>query len=206
MRRSAIERANQNAYFHSRLFCEMHDFHGNDKCTHLRTVNSNAFQTETSKMADRDPEREENQNDLVEKTEKFLRDGCGCSHGAKGGPCSKELQEETVLFNLNNCLELTTAELDLVVLANIQAFTRSETIGTKRNRRPRSNFQFQSSCICTEMFLHLYGLSYSQFRHLKEHYKQHGVFPRTHGNSKMVSSRTLMETARNFPETHIPMQ
>lgn len=127
-------------------------------------------------MADRDPERAEDQNDLVEKTKKFLRDGCGCSHGAKGGPCFKELQEETVLFNLNNCLELTTAELDLVVLANIQAFTRSETIGTKRNRSPRSNFQFQSSCICKEMFLHLYGLSYSRFRRLKEHYEQHGIF------------------------------
>ena len=141
-------------------------------------------------MADRDPERAENQNDLVEKTKKFLCDGCGCSHGAKGGPCSKELQEETVLFNLNNCLELTTAELDLVVLANIQAFTRSETIGTKRNRSPRSNFQFQSSCICKEMFLHLYGLSYSRFRRLKEHYEQHGIFLHTHGNSKKLPSNT----------------
>ena len=145
-------------------------------------------------MADRDLERAENQNDLVEKTKKFLRDGCGCSHGAKGGPCSKELQEETVLFNLNNCLELTTAELDLVVLANIQAFTCSETIGTKRNRSPRSNFQFQSSCICKEMFLHLYGLSYSRFRRLKEHYEQHGIFPRTHGNSKKLPSNTHPHT------------
>ena len=136
----------------------------------LKDCEFKRIQTETSKMEHCDPERAENQNDLVEKTKKSLRDGCGCSHGAKGGPCSKELQEETVLFNLNNCLELTTAELDLVVLANIQAFTRSETIGTKRNRSPRSNFQFQSSCICKEMFLHLYGLSYSRFRRLKEHY------------------------------------
>ena len=58
-------------------------------------------------MADHDPERAENRNGPVEKTKKFLHDGCGCSHGAKGGPCSKELLEETVLFNLNTCLELT---------------------------------------------------------------------------------------------------
>ena len=87
-------------------------------------------------MADRDLERAENQNDLVEKTKKFLRDGCGCSHGAKDGPCSKELQEETVLFNLNNCLELTTAELDLVVLANIQALRAVRPLVLKETEVP----------------------------------------------------------------------
>ena len=85
--------------------------------------------------------------DLVEKTKNFLRDGCGCSHGAKGGPCSREFREETVLFNLNNCLELTRGELDLVILANIQAFTHNKYAGTKRNRSPRCNFQFQSMFI-----------------------------------------------------------
>ena len=45
--------------------------------------------------------------------------------------------------------------------------------------------------ICKEMFLHLYGLSYSRFHRLKEHYEQHGIYPHTHGNSKKLPSNTL---------------
>ena len=73
-------------------------------------------------MADVKFEREESENQLIEKALKFLQSGCGCSRGAKGGPCSKQFEEETVLHNLHNCIELTNAELDLVVLASIQAF------------------------------------------------------------------------------------
>lgn len=39
---------------------------------------------------------------------------------------------KTVLFNLYNCLELFHTELDLVVLANIQAFISTEETGEKR--------------------------------------------------------------------------
>ena len=79
------------------------------------------------------------------KVLKFLHSGCGCSRGAKGGPFSKQFEEETVLYNLHNCIKLlTNAKLDLVVLASIQAFTRKEDIGSKRSRSPRCNFQFQS--------------------------------------------------------------
>ena len=59
----------------------------------------------------------------------------------------------------NNCLELPTKELDLVILANIQAVTRFENMGEKRSRSPLCNFLFQSKPICREMFLTLYGLS-----------------------------------------------
>ena len=37
----------------------------------------------------------------------------------------------------------------------------------------------------------LYGLSYSRLRRLKEHYEQHGIYPRTHGNSKKLPSNML---------------
>ena len=40
-----------------------------------------------------------------------MHDGCGCTMGAKGGPCSKQFSNEEVLFNLNNCLELSSGEL-----------------------------------------------------------------------------------------------
>ena len=109
----------------------------------------------------------------------------------KDGPCSSQFTEEAVIANLNNCLELSTKELDLVILANIQAVAHVENVGEKRGRSPCCNFLFKSKSICREMFLTLYGLSYSRFRRLKEHYKNNGLSSRTHGNTKRLPPNTL---------------
>ena len=132
------------------------------------------------------------QNDKVlSKVEKFLRDGCGCSQGIKGGQCSQRFSLEAVMANVNNCLELSHAELNLVILANIQACTSFEVPGKKQKRSPRCNFLFQSLPVCKDMFLHLYAMSYSRFRRLKEHYGNHGISPRVHGNSKRLPQNML---------------
>ena len=77
---------------------------------------------------------------VVSKVEKFLRDGCGCSRGINCGQCSQQFLLEAVMVNVNNCLEPSHTELDLVVLANIQAFTCCESTGEKRKRSPRCKF------------------------------------------------------------------
>ena len=47
--------------------------------------------------------QEEMENEqLIEKVQKIMHDGCGCAFGAKGGPCSGQFSEAEVLFNLNN--------------------------------------------------------------------------------------------------------
>ena len=144
-------------------------------------------------MAEIDQGEMENDR-LIAKVKKFMNDGCGCALGTKSGPCSGQFSEEVVLFNLNNCLELSSVELDLVILASIQAFTHSESIGNKRSRSPRCNFYYQSQPVCKEMFLHFYGLSDSRFRRLKEHYQNHGISPRTHGNAKRLPENTLSQS------------
>ena len=140
--------------------------------------------------------------EIVAKVQKFLQDGCGCSPGTKGGQCCQQFLEEAVLSNLNNCLELSHGELDLVILANIQAFTRIDVIGEKRKRSPRCSFLYQSRPICKEMFLNLYGISYSRFRRLKEHFEKHGISQRVHGNRKRLPCNTLppavAEDVKNF--------
>jgi len=84
-------------------------------------------------MADVDTKvGEETLNKIIERAKKFLFDGCGCSRGSKGGPCSREFKEEAVLFNLNNCRELTKGELNLIILVSIQAFGRNNCIGSKK--------------------------------------------------------------------------
>jgi len=41
------------------------------------------------------------------------------------------------------------------------------------------------------VFLNLYGISYSRFRRLKEHYEAHGLSQRVHGNYRRLSHNTL---------------
>ena len=77
-------------------------------------------------------EHGEDCDEVSEKVKRFLRGGCGSTLGPKNGPCRLQFTEETVLFNLNNCLELSSTELDLVILTSIQAFTRVESIDCKK--------------------------------------------------------------------------
>ena len=98
-----------------------------------------------------------------------------------------------MLFNVNNCVELSHGELDLVILANIQASSNFETTGEKRKRSPRCSFLYLNRPVCKDMFLHLYRISYSRFRRLKEHYEEHGLSPGVHGNHKRLPHNTLLQ-------------
>ena len=88
--------------------------------------------TKTSKMEKEEHAMEFTENasadGIVDSVKKFLESGCKCSRGPKDGPGSSQFTGE-VMANLNNCLELSTKELDLVILANIRAVTRFENIG-----------------------------------------------------------------------------
>ena len=57
------------------------------------------------------------------------------------------------------------------------------------------------------MFLHLYGLSDSRFRRLKEHYQTYGICPRIHGNTKRLPENTLsqvtVEGVRTFLTNYV---
>ena len=144
----------------------------------------------------------ENKESIIANVKKFMQDGCGCRRGLKSSQCSDQLTEETVLDNLYNCLELSYVELDLVVLANIQAFTAIEAIGEKRKRSPPYSFLYRSQPICKEMFLNLYGISKSRFQRLVDHYQNHGISLRIHGNSKRLPYNALpldvAEDIKNF--------
>lgn len=90
--------------------------------------------------------------EIIAKVEKFLQDDCGCSLGKKGGQCSQQFQEITVLSNLNNCLELSHGELDLVILVNIQAFASIDITGEKRKHSARCSFLYLNRPICKDVF------------------------------------------------------
>ena len=92
----------------------------------------------------------------------------------------------------------------LLVVANIQAFTsvESEITEKKKKQSSRSNFLYHSQPVCKEMFLHLYGISYSRFCHLKDHYENHGISQRVHSNNRRLPHntppQTVAEDVKNF--------
>lgn len=131
--------------------------------------------------------------------------GCGCSSAQNGGPCSSLFKKETIIANLYNCREMSTTELDLVIIANIQASTKVEDAnpGQKRKRSPRCSFIYKSIPICKEMFLCLYGIGHSRYRSLKEHYDINGLVPRVHGNAKKLPSNNLSHSTVEDIKTFI---
>ena len=137
-------------------FCHDNSYYDNQCCYIKRQI----IQLDNSKMAELEID---NSDEIVQKVKKFMRETRSCALGLHGRPCSDQFTEETVLYNLNNCLELSSAKLNLVILANIQVFTKREKVGDKRSRSPQCSFIYQTSPICKEMFLHLYGIGYSRF-------------------------------------------
>ena len=146
---------------------------------------------ENSTREDVDCDHTENVSSITTKVQKLLQVGGGCHPGLKGDQCSDYLKAEIVISNLHNCLELSHAELALVILANLQALTAADVTGGKRKRIPAYSFLYQSHPICKEMFLHVYSISKSRFQRLLEHYQNHGISLQVH------------ETVRGF---HRPLQ
>ena len=59
------------------------------------------------------------------KVSEFLRKGCSCKLGPNKDSCSRKLSEDQLLNSRASCLELSLSELDMVILAQLQANTQS---------------------------------------------------------------------------------
>ena len=143
--------------------------------------------------------------DLSEKAkvEKFVAETCNCKLAESEKPCSTTISFGHFRDTRNNFHELSSMELDLVVLGLIQsslscgevsALGRSE----KQHKKTQVVFFFQGQRICKETFLFLYCLSQTQFFSLVKHYKKNRLTLRVHGNKKQLPSSSLSaETVEN---------
>ena len=53
--------------------------------------------------------------------ESFIAEGCKCSLGPKKRPCCQTICREAIASTRNNCFEMLIIELDMLVLANLDA-------------------------------------------------------------------------------------
>ena len=114
--------------------------------------------------------------------------------------CSATLSLEDITECRNNCSELSSAELDLVIPGIIHSSLNcSETNISGRVEKSRQStrmrFFYHGKRICKETFLFLHCLQYFWFHSLVKHYKKNGLTLQTHGNTKRLpSSASSIET------------
>ena len=98
-----------------------------------------------------------------------------------------------------DCLQLDSNELDLVVLSCIQshlslpdqATQRSSHHDTSVDSQKRSKYFVHGVRVCRDTFLFVHALSHSRYERLVQHYKHVGLSSRMHGNKGRVPPNTL---------------
>lgn len=124
-----------------------------------------------------------------EEVSEYLERGCGCTK-YRNGPCSASLSSEEVTSYRLSISEMDRAELDLILLAQLNAGMNADdlltnTRGTARpavRQRVTFSYLLRGKSICREMFIFLHKISRTRLYNLTRHLCENGVVPRIHGN------------------------
>ena len=114
------------------------------------------------------------------KVQAFYSETCKCKMGVGEMACSATLSLDDITECRNNCSELSSAELDLVILGIIHSSLNcSETSISGRVEKTRQStrmcFFYHGKRICKKTFLFLHCLQYFRFHSLVKHYKKNGL-------------------------------
>lgn len=116
------------------------------------------------------------------------------SHVVQLCSCTRETVERCRQDNL----ELLSDELDLVVLAQIQAHRSTAfqpIVHTTHHKvsafRPVSSYYIHGVSVCKKVFLFLHCMSHKRLDNLVQQYEKAGVATRIHGNTKRLPANSL---------------
>ena len=119
----------------------------------------------------------------------FISKSCGCTLGPNKQPCSQQLTKEQITQCRNNCLEMTQAELDLVLLSAIKC-SRPPCGESGSSSKTRTLYLHQGIHICMKTFLFLHSISRFRLNNIQTHYDRNGVTPRIHANTHCAPKHT----------------
>ena len=129
----------------------------------------------------------------------FQERNCGCSYGRNKEPCSRSLCFEDIVEHRMQCVELTSGELDLVIMASIQSQTKT----TSRKKRSRTNYFFKGEQVCRNTFQFLHGVGRERLSNLKKHLRENGLVARRHGNTSRLPHNVLSQDVLQHTVTFI---
>ena len=118
-------------------------------------------------------------SDFITSVKSFLERGCSCVYGKNKSSCTESLSLEELVEHRMQCIELSSTELDLVVLGALNSLMNL-SCGKKRYRM---SYFFRSVQVCKKTFLFVYEIGKYGLENMKAHLKRHGIVPRTHGNT-----------------------
>ena len=130
------------------------------------------------------------------KVEAFVSKTCGCTYGKEEAPRSSTIKLEDIIDCRNNCAELTSAELNLVILGTIHSSINYDAVSysgraVKKRQRTRMPFYFHGHKICQRTFLFIHRIHKTRFYTLVKHYRKNGLSLHNHGNKKRLPSSTF---------------
>ena len=117
------------------------------------------------------------ESDLSEKAKvtAFATTTCNCKFGEGEKPCSASLLLDEFFESRNNWHELTSTELDLVILGAIQSSLNCNEVSIsgrshKHRKQTCMSFYYHGKRICKKTFLFLHCLNKNRFFSLVKHY------------------------------------
>ena len=134
------------------------------------------------------------------KVQKFYAETCKCKLGPDETACSLTLTLDDFVESRNNCKELSSTELDLVLLGTIQSSLNCNDTSIsgrveKNRQHARMAYFYHGKRICMKTFLFLHGIHNNRLYSLVRHYRKNGLTLRVHGNAKRLpSSASSAET------------
>ena len=145
------------------------------------------------------------ESDLSEKAKvrTFYENTCNCTLAEGDRPCNTTLSLDDYSDSRNNFHELSSLELDLVILGAIQSLLNCSNFSVSgrsesQPKRSRINFYYHGKRICKTSFLFLHCINKTRFCRLVKHYRKNGLTVRVHGNKKRLPSSTFSaETVEN---------
>ena len=131
---------------------------------------------------------QEDEDDEKARVDNFMTKTCNCRFGPKGTPCSTLFDCELIATTRMNCREMTKAQLDLVVLANLEAHQHGHE---QEAYRTHIDYFFHGHKVCKNLFLFVHSVGSKQHKNLVSHFVQNGLTLRTHGNTKRLPANTV---------------
>ena len=153
---------------------------------------------------------EQNPEDLVAEFK------CSCKYN-KGEPCSTNFNIDILQQIQLGFMELSLDELDTMILSKLSCGMH---IGTKTSqsrkkhqsdrKAQRTDFYHHGFQICRDTFKYMHSIGQDKLNNLIKHYKENGVQPHVHKNSKcrprhalkLEDTRAVVDFIFNFAEAN----
>ena len=132
-----------------------------------------------------------------QKVDEFMSLGCGCKL-SNGSPCSNQFTTAYVKDIRLTLSELTTTELDLVLMGQLMANSNTSDVVVTESRHSATSrkkayttFFHQGKRVCVAMFRFLHRIGKKRLFNVVESVRKNGVQSRVHGNTNRFPKYTL---------------